>query len=88
MIILTIIIDINAFNYSLNWIFISQLFLQTILSQHCMADNSSYNSSTQILQIPRCDVFPEKHPFVVVNIFCKSSEINHKPPLDNSEFFF
>ena len=51
---------------------ISQLFLQTILSQHSVADNSSYNSSTQILQIPCCDVFPEKHLSAwcyIVNIF-------------------
>ena len=67
---------------------ISKLFLQTILSQHWVAKNSSYNSSTQILQIPRCDVFAEKLLSIIINIFCKSSEINLKPPLDNSEFFF
>ena len=67
---------------------ILQLFLQTILSQHWVANNSSYNSSTQILQIPRCDVFPEKLLSAIFNIFCKSSEINHKPPFDNSKFVF
>ena len=67
---------------------ISHLFLQTILSQRWVADNSCYNTSTQILQILRCDSFPEKHVSAIVNVFCKSSEINHKILLDNAEFVF
>ena len=37
---------------------------------------------------PRYDVFPEKLLSFTVNIFCKSSEINDKPSLNNYEFFF
>ena len=65
---------------------ISKLFLQTVISQHWVADNSSYNSSTQIQQIPCCNVFPGKRLSGIVDIFCKSSEINHKPPLNNSKY--
>ena len=51
----------------------------TISAKDWVVENSSYISSTWILQIPGCDVFREKHPSAIVNIFCKSySSITHK----------
>ena len=61
---------------------ISQLFLKQILSQpkSWMVENSSY----KIRQLKFCKfqvvMFSEKNTFAtaIVNIFCKSSLINHK----------